>query len=103
MSAETNVPCYEGGPTDCVRVLSESKFVNPKAASAALAKATMGLGRTIDFYSVRTVGHYVVRPENLQPYSMQVVKSLEQRGSDQNQSYATKQEAGWSSTFAWPE
>jgi len=45
----------------------------------------------------------VVRPETLQPYSMQVVKSLEQRGSDQNQSYATKQEAGWSSTFAWPE
>jgi len=61
------------------------------------------LGRTIDFYSVRTVGHYVVRPETLQPYSMQVVKSLEQRGSGQNQSYATKQEAGWSSTFAWPE
>lgn len=48
---------------------------------------------------MKNIGRSVVRPDTPQPSSFHVAKTAQEEGSEGDQRFAAKEEAGWSSTF----
>jgi hypothetical protein len=104
-SFRKGVNCGPEGEPECVEVTLTSSFLEPKKVAQVVSEAVSsasGVEGRIDAVNLGTEAVYVVRPETLQPYQIEVRKTSGMAGVDQkNQKFDTRQTAGWSSSFVW--